>query len=96
MQEYADAQSLPASPSWIACFLPGSARWFFLWFMTLFLLFAPGYILGDGAVARHICTGIDIIEKGRIAHNNYVWAINPNEPWLTHELLGDIAFAASY
>lgn len=41
-------------------------------------------------------TGLDIIQKGYIAHTNYVWAVNPNYPWLTHELFGDIIFGGAF
>lgn len=82
--------------NWVSCFLPCSGGWFFIWFMTMFLLFAPDSILSDGAVARHFNTGRDIIKSGTIAHTNYVWAINPQYPWLTHELFGDLVFGGAF
>lgn len=93
MQENSEKSAIP---DWLFCFLPCSGGTFFLFFITLFLLFAPTFILGDGAVARHITTGVDIIQTGKIAYSNYVWAIDPKYPWLTHELFGDLAIGASY
>lgn len=92
----APVQEEANNPNWITCFLPCSGGWLLIWFLTVFLLLAPDFILADGAVARHITTGLDIIQRGYIAQTNYVWAINPQSPWLTHELLADLTFGGAY
>jgi hypothetical protein len=77
-------------------FLPSSAGWFCLYFCAAILFGCPGMMLADGAVARHIVTGVDIITKNVIPTANYVWAINPNAAWTTHELAGDLVFGFAH
>lgn len=82
--------------SWQANFLPCSGGWLLLWFCLIWLVGAPQHFLSDGAVARHLTTGRDILERGFVPHTNYIWAIDPHYPWLTHELFGDIAIGGAY
>jgi hypothetical protein len=82
--------------AWIADFLPCDGGWFLLWFCLVWMIGCPQKFLDDGAVARHVVTGRDILVSGHIAHTNYVWAINPQAPWLTHELLGDLVLGGGY
>lgn len=70
---------------------------FFALLCLLFLFFMRPYLmLGDGATARHIATGDYMFGHLKIPTTNYVWALNPEAPWTTHELIGDILLAASY
>lgn len=85
-----------AMRSFIACFMPTSGGWFFLWFLSMFIFFAPRSILFDGAVARHCNTGSHILLTRQIPDTNYVWAIDPNHPWFPLGVFGDIAIGASY
>ena len=83
-------------PHWQECFLPCSGGWVMLWFSLFLVLGFSRMVLADGAVARHIQTGLFIIQHHAIPTGNYVWAINPQAPWLTHEFLGDMALGGAY
>ena len=68
---------------------------FFALLCLLFLFFMRPYLmLGDGATARHIATGNYMFGHLKIPTTNYVWALNPDAPWTTHELIGDLLLAA--
>lgn len=70
---------------------------FFALLCLLFLFFMRPYLmLGDGATARHIATGNYMFGHLKIPTTNYVWALNPDAPWTTHELIGDLLLAAAY
>lgn len=60
------------------------------------LLVAPMGFLRDGATARHIVSGIYILEHGRPATSNYLWYVDPLAPWQTHELLTDFTLGCLY
>ncbi len=47
-------------------------------------------LIGDGGTCRHIITGQYILTHHAIPTTNYVFALAPNSPWLTHELLSDL------
>jgi hypothetical protein len=79
----------------------GLAAWFGLLCLIFPLFMRPYLLLGDGGTARHIATGFYILQNClagqlKIPTTNYVWAINPDAPWTTHELIGDILLAAAY
>ena len=90
------AQNCAETVDWKECFLPASGGWVLLWFSMFLVLGFSKMVLADGAVARHIQTGLFIIQHHAIPKSNYVWAVNPNAPWLTHEFLGDLALGAAY
>lgn len=52
--------------------------------------------LRDGAAARHIVSGLYILEHGRPATSNYLWYVDPLAPWQTHELLTDFTLGCLY
>lgn len=90
----ADSDSIKRA--WLCNLLPYQGGWFLLWFLLFALFGVSQLFLADGAVARHFMTGYDILTRGTIPTTNYVWAVNPNAPWLTHELFGDIVFGAAF
>lgn len=56
----------------------------------------PYLLVGDGGTARHIATGLYIINHHQVPTTNYVWALDPNASWTTHELIGDLLLAGAY
>ncbi|WP_204125908.1 hypothetical protein, partial [Lacticaseibacillus paracasei] len=54
-----DSNAAVEPTSWMPCFLPFHGGYFFLWFVMMFALFSPSFVLDDGAVARHFNTGLD-------------------------------------
>ncbi|HMW89852.1 MAG TPA: hypothetical protein PLC15_13020 [Candidatus Obscuribacter sp.] len=68
---------------------------FFLLLLYM-LLVAPMGFLRDGAAARHIVSGLYILEHGRPATSNYLWYVDPLAPWQTHELLTDFTLGCLY
>lgn len=60
------------------------------------LLVAPMGFLRDGATARHIVSGLYMLEHGQPATTNYLWYVDPHAPWQTHELLTDLILGSLY
>lgn len=68
----------------------------FLFLLSLFLFARPLILLGDGGTARHFLTGLYLVEKHSLPVNNYISALEPNAPWVTHELLCDMLFGLPF
>ncbi len=65
---------------------------FFLFFWAAVLFGCPYLLLKDGATARPINTGAYILAHQEIPRHFFTWAVNPQWPWLTHELGADLSF----
>jgi hypothetical protein len=77
-------------------FLPGPGGWFFLLLLGCFLFARPLLLLWDGGTCRHLETGVEFVQHLRIPDTNYVSALFPKVPCLTHSFFGDIAYAVFY
>jgi len=75
--------------------VPTNGVAFFAYLLFLFLVIRPVLLLGDGGTCRHAMTGEYILKHHVIPTTNYVFAIDPNSPWLTHELLTDLILGAA-
>ncbi len=75
--------------------VPTGGAIFFAYMLFLFLACRPLLLLGDGGTCRHIVTGQWIFQHLAIPTTNYVFALAPNAPWITHELLADLLLAGS-
>lgn len=53
-------------------------------------------LLWDGGTCRHLETGIEFITHWHVPDTNYVSALFPKVPCLTHSFFGDIAYALFY
>jgi len=80
----------PTKPRSLAPLLPTNGAPFLAYLIFLFLGIRPLLLLGDGGTCRHVLTGQYILHNHVVPTTNYVFAINPNAPWLTHELLSDL------
>jgi hypothetical protein len=77
-------------PRSLAPLVPTNGAPFFAYLIFLFLVIRPLLLLGDGGTCRHVLTGQYVLHNHTIPSTNYVFAINPSAPWLTHELLSDL------
>lgn len=68
----------------------------FLFLLALFLFARPLLLLGDGGTCRHYLTGIYILQHHAVPITNYMSALEPNAPWVTHELLCDLIFGLPF
>jgi hypothetical protein len=75
--------------------VPTGGAIFFAYMLFLFLACRPLLLLGDGGTCRHIVTGQWIFQHLAIPTTNYIFALAPNAPWTTHELLADLLLAGS-
>jgi hypothetical protein len=89
-------ESMAGQPTNSRVFLPAGGGIFFVLLLAMFLFRQPLQLLWDGGTCRHIVNGVKIFQEHAIPTVNYVWAINPQAPWVTHELLADIVFGATY
>jgi hypothetical protein len=77
-------------PRSLAALVPTNGIPFLAYLTFLFLGIRPLLLLGDGGTCRHVLTGQYVLHNHVVPTTNYVFAINPNAPWLTHELLSDL------
>jgi hypothetical protein len=71
-------------------FLPGSAGGLFIYILGCFLFFKPLLLLWEGGTCRHLVTGEYFVRHFSVPTTNYVSALFPNVPCLTHSFLGDV------
>jgi len=84
------SESNSTKPRSLAPLIPTNGAPFLAYLIFLFLGIKPLLLLGDGGTCRHVLTGQYVLHNHVIPTSNYVFAINPNAPWLTHELLSDL------
>ena len=68
----------------------------FVFLLALFLFARPFVLLGDGGTCRHFLTGLFIAQHHALPVTNYMSALEPNAPWVTHELLCDLIFGLPF
>jgi len=78
------------TPTTLAALVPTNGAPFLAYLIFLFLGIRPLLLLGDGGTCRHVITGQYILHNHVIPTTNYIFAIDPKAPWLTHELLSDL------
>lgn len=79
------------SPYW-----PGLGGPILLFLLALFLFARPLLLLGDGGTCRHFLNGLYILQHGAMPTTTYFSAVEPNSPWITHELLCDLLFGIPF
>lgn len=68
----------------------------FLFLLALFFFARPLLLLGDGGSCRHYLNGLYVIQNHSIPTTTYMSAVEPNAPWVTHELLCDLIFGIPF
>lgn len=68
----------------------------FVLLLVYMLFVSPLGFLRDGATARHIVSGQYMLSHGAPATTNFLWLLDPQAPWCTHELFTDYIFAFLY
>ncbi len=90
MQEDASDAKLN-NPYW-----PSLGGLVFLFLLALFFFARPLLLLGDGGSCRHYLTGLYILQNHAVPTTTYMSAVEPNAPWVTHELLCDLIFGLPF
>ena len=85
-----EISNAPIPPSWKTLLIPTNGVAFFAYLLFLFFICKPYLLLGDGGTLRHVLTGQYVFKNHAVPLTNYVSAIDPKAPWLTHELLSDL------
>lgn len=68
----------------------------FVLLLCYMLFVTPLGFLRDGAAARHIACGQYMLSHGAPATTNFLWLLDPQAFWNTHELFTDFIFAFLY
>lgn len=68
----------------------------FVLLLCYMLFVSPLGFLRDGATARHIVSGQYMLSHGTPATTNFLWLLDPQSPWCTHELFTDFILAFLY
>lgn len=68
----------------------------FVLVLAYMLFVSPLGFLRDGATARHIVSGQYMLTHGSPATTNFLWLVDPQAPWCTHELFTDFVVAFLY